>query len=269
MPNRIRPVLCAAVLLLATAAHAQDTLRVCANPNNLPFSNAKGEGLENKLAELVAGDLGETVSYTWTNEHEHFVKKTIAAGKCDVLMGVPAGFGEVDTTIPYYTSGYVFVSRKDRGLNISSMRDPRLRSLKIGLHLIGDDNTPPMEALARQGITQNIAGYMIYRDTQAKGHSRLIDDVAAGKVDVAAVWGPLAGYYAKRATAPLKVSLITDTAGFAPAIFQYPIALGVRKGDSRLKAQLNLIVARKRVAIRNLLRAYGVPIIEMPARAAG
>jgi mxaJ protein len=269
MLGRIRPVVCAVALLLATAAHAHDTLRVCANPNNLPFSNAKGEGFENKLAELIARELGETVSYTWTNEHEHFVKKTITAGKCDVLMGVPAAFNEVDTTIPYYISGYVFVSRKDRDLNISSMDDPRLRTLKIGLHLIGDENTPPLEALARQGITQNIVGYMIYRDMQIKGHSRLIDDVAAGIVDVAAMWGPLAGYYAKHATVPLKVSLITDTAGFAPAIFQYPIALGVRKGDSRLKAQLNLIVARKRVAIRNLLRVYGVPIIEMPARAAG
>jgi quinoprotein dehydrogenase-associated probable ABC transporter substrate-binding protein len=269
MPSRISFAICAVALLLATAAHADGAFRVCANPNNLPFSNAKGEGFENKLAELIAHDLGETISYTWTNEHEHFVKKTMGAGKCDVLMGVPAGFGEVDTTIPYYTSGYVFVSRKDRGLNISSMRDPRLRSLKIGLHVIGDDNTPPMEALARQGITQNIAGYMIYRDTQAKGHSRLIDDVAAGKVDMAAVWGPLAGYYAKRALVPLKVSLITDTGGFAPAVFKYAIALGVRKGDTRLKAQLDLIVARERFAIRNLLRAYGVPIIETPARAAG
>ena len=268
MLSRIRPVLCAVALLLATAAHAHGTLRVCANPNNLPFSNAKGEGFENNLAELIARDLGETVSYTWTNEHEHFVKKTIAAGKCDVLMGVPTAFNEVDTTIPYYMSGYVFVSRKDRGLNISSMRDPRLRTLKIGLHLIGDENTPPLEALARQGITQNIAGYMIYRDAQLKKHSRLIDDVVSGKIDVAAVWGPLGGYYAKRASSPLNVSLIRDT-GALPATFQYSMALGVRKGDAPLKAQLNQIIARERPAIRNLLRAYGVPIIETPARAAG
>jgi mxaJ protein len=269
MLSRIRPALCAAALLLATAVHAQDTLRVCANPNNLPFSNAKGEGFENKLAELIARDLDETVSYIWTNEHEHFVKKTIAAGKCDVLMGVPTAFNEVDTTIPYYTSGYVFVSRKDRGLNISSMDDPRLHTLKIGVHLIGDENTPPLEALARRGITQNIAGYMIYRDAQLKKHSRLIDDVVNGKIDVAAVWGPLGGYYAKRASSPLNVSLITDTRAFGPATFQYSMALGVRKGDAPLKGQLNQIIARERPAIRNLLRAYGVPIIETPARAAG
>jgi mxaJ protein len=261
---------CAALtlaLIFCARAHAQGELRVCANPDNLPFSNAKADGFENKLAELVAKDLRSRVSYTWTNEHEHFVRKTINAGKCDVLMGVPAGFSEVDTTTPYYTSGYVFVSRK--GLNLNSMRDPRLRSLKIGVHLIGDENTPPMEALARQGITQNITGYMIYRDTQVKNHSQLIDDVAAGKVDVAAVWGPLGGYYASRAAAPLDVALITDTARFAPALFQYPIALGVRKGNARLRAQLNQIIARERPAIRNLLLRYGIPMVETPARAAG
>lgn len=259
----------ALALALATTARADGTLRVCANPNNLPFSNAKGEGFENKLADLVARDLHERVAYTWTNEHEHFVRKTLNAGKCDVLMGVPAGFKEVDTTAPYFTSGYVFVYRKDRELHLSSMRDPQLRTLKIGAHLIGDDNTPPMEALARQGISQNVMGYMIYRDTQVKGHSRLIDDVAASKVDVAAMWGPLAGYYAKHSAVPLTVVPITDTRGFAPAMFRYAIAMGVRKGDERLKAQLNRIVVRDGRAIRNLLTRYGVPLMDSPARAAG
>jgi quinoprotein dehydrogenase-associated probable ABC transporter substrate-binding protein len=255
------------VFVLCAGAHAQGSLRVCANPNDLPFSNAKGEGFENKLAKLIARDLGEPVRYTWTDQHENFVKKTIGAGKCDVLMGVPAGFDEVETTAPYYASGYVFVSRK--ALSISSMRDPRLRKLKIGLHVIGDDNTPPMEALARLGINQNTVGYMIYRDFAVKHHSQLVDDVAAGKIDVAAAWGPLGGYYAKHAAMPLKVSLITDTASFAPAVFQYAIAIGVRKGDSALKDRLNAILARERPAIRNLLARYGVPIVEMPARAAG
>jgi quinoprotein dehydrogenase-associated probable ABC transporter substrate-binding protein len=252
---------------LAAAAHAEGTLRVCANPSDLPFSNAHGEGFENKLAELIARDLGKTVSYTWTAEHEHFVKKTLDAGKCDVLMGVPAGFDDVERTQPYYASGYVFVSRKN--LNISSMRDPRLRKLRIGVHVIGDDNTPPMEALARQDITQNTAGYMIFRDSQVRNHSRLVDDVARGKVDLAAVWGPLGGYYASRAAVPLKVSLITDTGSFAPAIFQYAIAMGVRKGNTALRDRLNAVLVRERPAIRNLLARYRVPIVEMPARAAG
>jgi quinoprotein dehydrogenase-associated probable ABC transporter substrate-binding protein len=262
----------ALALTIAGAAHAaasQSELRVCANPNDLPFSNAQGQGFENKLADMVARDLGETVRYTWTDEHEHFIRKTLNAGKCDVLMGVPAGFDEVDTTQPYYTSGYVFVSREDRALHLSSMRDPRLHKLKIGMHVIGDDNTPPMEALSRQGITQNIVGYMIYQDSQAKGRSRLIDDVAAGKVDIAAVWGPLAGYYAQHANAPLAVTPITDTTGFGPLVFQYAMAMGVRKGDEALKAHLNGVVARRGADIRNLLRRYRVPLMEAPARAAG
>ncbi|MBV8800239.1 MAG: quinoprotein dehydrogenase-associated putative ABC transporter substrate-binding protein [Alphaproteobacteria bacterium] len=257
------------LLGLTTSARAGGTLRVCANPNDLPFSNRQGEGFENKLAQLLARDLGERVAYTWTEEHEHFIKKTINAGKCDVLLGVPTGFDEVDTTQPYYTSGYVFVSRKDHNLNLSSMRDPRLRALKIGVHVIGDDNTPPLEALARQGITQNIRGYMIFRDTQVKGHSRLIDDIAAGKVDVAAMWGPLAGYYAQHASAPLRVSPVADTASFAPVLFQYPIAVGVRKGNSRLREQLNAAIARHGSEIRKMLKRYGVPLLEPSPHAAG
>jgi mxaJ protein len=253
----------------ALAGTAKPELRVCANPNDLPFSNAQGQGFENKLAEMVAHDLGEAVRYTWTDEHEHFIRKTLNAGKCDVLMGVPAGFDEVDTTRPYYTSGYVFVSRQDRGLHLSSMRDPRLHKLRIGLHVIGDDNTPPMEALSRQGITQNIVGYMIFQDAQTKGRSRLIDDVAERKVDIAAVWGPLAGYYAQHADAALAVTPITDTNGFGPLVFQYAMAMGVRKGDEARKAQLNAVIAHRISEIRNLLRRYGIPLMETPARAAG
>ncbi len=259
-------------LIIAGPAHATTSkpeLRVCANPNDLPFSNAQGLGFENKLAEMVAGELGETVRYTWTDEREHFIRKTLNAGKCDVLMGVPAGFDEVETTRPYYSSGYVFVSREDRALHLQSMRDPRLRKLKIGMHVIGDDNTPPMEALSRQGITQNIVGYMIYSDAQPKGRSRLIDDVAAGKIDIAAVWGPLAGYYAQHAGKLLAVTPITDTAGFGPLVFQYAMAMGVRKGDEALKAQLNDVIAHHLPEIRNLLRRYGIPLVETPARAAG
>lgn len=267
MRSRISSAVAAVVLLAASAAQANGTLRVCANPNNLPFSNSKGEGFENRLAEMVAHDLGETLRYTWTNEHEHFVRKTINAGTCDVLMGIPAAFDEVETTTPYYVSGYVFVERK--GLNLSSLRDPRLRTLRIGAHLIGDDNTPPVEALGREGITGNVTGYMIYRDTQVKGHSRLIDDVANGKLDLAAVWGPLGGYYAHAANPPLDVVPITGTAAFAPVLFQYPIAMGVRRGNEALKARLNSVIARQRPAIWNLLRRYGIPIIDAPARAAG
>lgn len=257
----------ALALTLAASAHAaraQNTLRICANPDGMPFSNANGEGFENRLAELVAHDLGDKVSYFWTPQREDFVRKTLDTGKCDMLVGVPATFDEVETTRPYYTSGYVFVWRKDRHLNISSIRDPRLHKLRIGLHLIGDDNTPPMEALSRQGIVRNVTGYMIFHDSHREPDgqigSQLIDDLADGKIDVVAVWGPLGGYYARRARVPLAVVPIANTASFSPLVFQYSIAMGVRKGDEALRLKLDRFIARNGAAIQKLLRQYGVPV---------
>jgi quinoprotein dehydrogenase-associated probable ABC transporter substrate-binding protein len=227
----------------------------------MPFSNAHGAGFENKLADMLAGNLHETVRYTWIAEHEDFVKKTLDKGKCDAVMGVPAGFDEAETTQPYYASGYVFVSRTDRNLNLSSMRDPRLKRLAIGLHVLGDDNTPPQEALSRQGILGNVHGFMIYRDSSyGKAHSHLIDAVADGKLDVAAVWGPLGGYYAKHSAVPLTVAPITDTAGFGPVVFRYAISVGVRKGDDALRAKLDAALVRHKADIRNLLIRYGIPL---------
>lgn len=258
-----------ATALLCTCARAEGTLRVCAEPNDLPFSNIKLQGFENKLADMAAHDLGERVVYTWSMEREHFVKKTLDAGKCDVLMGVPAGFSEVETTTPYYASTYVFVWRRDRHLNLASMMDPRLRRLRIGVHVLGDDNTPPMEALARAGIVRNVTGYMIYGDSrQPNPPSRLIEAVEGGTVDVAAVWGPLGGYFAQRSRVPLAIAPITDTAAFAPAAFQYAIAMGVRKGNSTLRERLGQVIAHRRGQIRNLLVSYGIPLVR-PNRAGG
>jgi len=275
MRSRTSVSLAAGLMLAAAApaAHAQNTLRVCANPDGMPFSNAKGEGFENRLAELVAHDLGNNVSYFWTPQREDFVRKTLNAGKCDVLMGVPATFDEVETTRPYYTSGYVFVWRRDRGLNISSISDPRLHKLRIGLHLIGDNSTPPTEALSRQGIVQNVTGYIIFHDSRREPDgqigSQLIDDLAAGRIDVAAVWGPLGGYYARRARVPLAVVPIDNTAGFSPLVFHYPIAMGVRKGDEALRRKMDRFIAHNGAAIRSLLRQYGVPVFQPSVHTAG
>jgi len=264
MQSRISPLLCAIALLCASSAAAQGPLRVCAEPNDLPFSNTKREGFENKLAEMIAKELRENLVYVWISEREHFVKKTLDAGKCDAIMGVPAGFNEVDTTQPYYASTYVFVSRRDSHLDLQSMRDPRLRKLRIGVHLIGDDNAPPMEALSRQGIVRNVIGYMIFGDSrQPNPPARLIEAVAQKKVDIAAVWGPLGGYFAQRSTVPLTLMPITDAAAFAPAAFQYAIAMGVRKGGHALRARLDQILARHRSEIRNLLKTYGVPLVRV------
>jgi mxaJ protein len=242
----------------------QELLRVCADPNNLPFSNARGEGFENALAELVGGELGKKVSYTWWAQRRGFVRNTLNAGICDLIMGVPQ-LDMIATTRPYYRSTYVFVSRQDRALDFSSMEAPELKTLRVGVHLIGDDgaNTPPAHALSEQHIVDNVVGYMIYGDYREDSPpARLIEAVSRGEIDVAAVWGPLAGYFAKRSLVPLNLVPITDTEAYRPLAFQFPIAMGVRKGDEALADQLDEIIQRRHDDIRALLKRYGVPLLE-------
>jgi mxaJ protein len=251
-----------AALLLPFAAHA-GMLRVCSEPNNLPFSNRAGEGFENKIADLVARDLGDTVEYAYALQNDKFVKHTLDAHKCDVMMGVSAGMDEVATTRPYYASTYVFVSRKADRLHLTSLADKRLKTLKIGVHLIGDDSQPPELALGQEGIVNNVRGYMIYGDfAKPNPPARLIEAVQNKDVDVAAAWGPLAGYFAKSSSMPLDVTPITGTARFAPVKFRFAIAMGVRKDDTTLRDKLNAVIAQERGTIRNILVSYGVPLVE-------
>ena len=260
----------AAAALAQDAGAPQNTFRVCADPNNLPFSNKASEGFENKLADLIAGSLGETVVYDWHAQRRGFVRETLKAKQCDVVMGMPTKVDMLATTKPYYRSTYVFVSRADRHLDISSIKDPRLRKLKIGVQVIGNDgaNTPPSHALAQQGIIDNLVGYSVYGDYRNPNPpARIVTAVENGDVDIAAVWGPLAGYFAKRSPVPLTIVPITDTEGFRPLIFQYDIGLGVRKGDHALKAKLEDILLQKRPEIAALLQSYGIPTLPLPVQA--
>ncbi|WP_363351598.1 substrate-binding domain-containing protein [Methylocystis echinoides] len=239
-------------------------MKVCGDPNNLPFSNDRREGFENALAELVAGELGKDLHYTWWAQRRGFIRNTLKAGLCDVVMGVPTDYDPVATTAPYYRSAYVFVSRVDRGLDISSLSDVRLDTLKIGVHLVGDDgmNTPPAHALSARGLVSNVIGYTIYGDyAQASPALRLVEAVEKGEIDIAAVWGPLAGYVAKRASVPLRIEFIDGTHAFAPLQFAFDISMGVRKGDDALKRRLDDIIFRRSADIRALLERYGVPVV--------
>jgi quinoprotein dehydrogenase-associated probable ABC transporter substrate-binding protein len=254
------------------AGAAQRELRVCADPNNLPFSNRQEKGFENRIAELVADELDTELSYTWRAQRRGFMRNTLAAGICDLVLGVPVGYELADTTDAYYRSTYVYVYRADRGLDLRSMRDPRLRYLKVGVHLIGDDgsNPPPAHALSVQGIVDNVVGYMIYGDyREPNPAARIVDAVALGEIDLAAVWGPIGGYFARRASVPLVAVPITDTAGFAPLRFEFAIAMGVRKGEHALRTELNGILDRRRAGIHRLLDAYGVPQVEDAGALAG
>lgn len=247
-----------------SGASVTPELSVCADPNNLPFSNERREGFENKLAEIIARDLGREVRYTWLPQRRGFVRNTLRAGKCDVLMGVPSSFELARATTPYYRSTYVFVSRKDRHLAIRSFEDSVLRHLRIGVHVIGDDyaNVPPAEALAQRHIVSNVVGYSIYGDySQPNPPADLITAVARGDVDLAIVWGPLAGYFATRQHVALDIVPVSPQIDVPFLPFVFDIAMAVRHGpaDETLYAQLNAALERRKPDISRLLDSYGVP----------
>jgi mxaJ protein len=240
------------------------TLNVCADPNNLPFSNARLEGFENKLAQLVGRDLGLEVRYTWMPQRRGFVRNTLRAHRCDVIMGVPASFELAWPTNPYYRSTYVFVSRADRHLPLHSLDDPILKRLRIGIHAIGDDyaNVPAAQALAQRHIVKNVVGYTVYGDySQPDPPARLIDAVTRGDVDVAIVWGPLAGYFARRQSVPLEIVPVLPQIDVPFLPFVFDISMAVRRGDDSLRARLDGVLERHQPEIRRLLESYGVPLL--------
>lgn len=252
----------AILLALALAGPPAAPLRVCADPNNLPFSNARGQGFENRLAQLVAGALGRPVAYAWWPQRRGFLRNTLNAGRCDVVMGVPAGLDGVRTTRPYYRSTYVFVTRRG-STPVRGFDDPVLRRVKVGVQLIGDDyaNSPPAHALAARGITGNVVGFTVYGDyARPSPPARIVRAVAEREVDVAVVWGPLAGYFAPRQRTALALQPVPADSPALPMSFD--IALGVRRGDEALQQALDQVLARRRPAIDALLARFHVPRAE-------
>jgi quinoprotein dehydrogenase-associated probable ABC transporter substrate-binding protein len=241
---------------------SKTALRVCADPNNLPFSNEKREGFENKIAELLGREMNLPVEYTWWAQRRGFFRNTLRAGVCDVVIGVPESFELAATTAPYYRSTYVFVTRRDRRLEIKSLDDEALKDLKIGVVMIGDDgtNTPPAHALAARGITKNVVGFMIYGDyREPNPPARIVDAVARGEVDVAIVWGPIAGFFAKKEKAALKIEPVTPQIDLPYLPLVYDISVGVRRGEDDLKTQIERILTRRRGEIEKILDAFDVP----------
>jgi quinoprotein dehydrogenase-associated probable ABC transporter substrate-binding protein len=266
MINRAPPGLLLAVLLVAAAACRSSQpareLRVCADPNNLPFSNQRQEGFENRLADLIAKELRAEVRYTWMPQRRGFLRNTLLAHRCDLVMGVTQGTERVLTTEPYYRSTYVFVYRKDRNLQIRSLNDTALRKLKIGVQLVGDDyaNTPPVHALSRRGIVGNLVGFSVFGDySQENPPARIIDAVIARDVDLAVAWGPLAGYCAQRSPVPLEIVPVSPAVDPPGLRFAFDISLAVRKEDVAFKADLERILQRKRAEVDRILSDFGVP----------
>ena len=241
----------------------QRVLHVVADPNNLPFSNDKLEGFENKIAEVVAKHMNAKLQYSWRAQRRGFFRHAFEDDGGDLVLGVPAGFERALTTSPYYRSSYVFVWRKDRNLDVRSLNDPVLRDLKIGVQLVGDDgaDTPPVHALTRRGIVNNLVGFTLYGDyARDNPPTRIMEAVIRGDVDLAVVWGPLAGFYARRATnGPLQIAPVMPAIDPPGMQFAFSIAMGVRKDDAELRDELNAVLTAERVAIERILDDYGVP----------
>ena len=254
-----------ASLLLGSCTQAPEVLRVCADPNNLPFSNQARQGFENRIAELVGRELGREVKYVWWAQRRGNVRETLNAGLCDLIPGVGAGLEMLATTRPYYASTYVAVTRADRGIAIDSFDDPRLRGLRIGVQMIGDDfaNTPPAHALSHRGIIENVRGFMVYGDySRPAPQVDIISAVASDAVDIAFVWGPVAGYFAPRSRQGLRLLTLAPRDRPSEMAMAFAVGMGVRRGNDQLKGEVERALERQRVPIRNLLADYGVPLVD-------
>lgn len=250
------------LVILLLSPPGRGALRVCADPNNLPFSNDKEEGFENALARLLATDLNLALEYTWWPLRRGFVRNTLDAGTCDVIMGLPTGFEHGRTTRPYYRSSYVFVSLHSRHLALSSLDDRRLRRLRVGVQLIGDDfaNSPPAHALSARGIVRNVLGYSVLGDySQPNPPARIVDAVVNREVDAAIVWGPLAGFFAARAPEPLDIRPVSPQIDPAHLPFVFDISMAVRRQDHELHQRLDQFIERRRHEIDRILVAFHVP----------
>ncbi|HEU5297306.1 MAG TPA: substrate-binding domain-containing protein [Burkholderiaceae bacterium] len=281
--DRVRPrarvaLLAAYLMALASVGAAAQTaprtaFKVCQDPNNLPFSNEAGQGIENKLAELFARDLGLPVSYYSFPQRMAFIRNTLRYKlpgedyRCDIVMGVPAGFDQVSATQPYYRSTYAMVVPAGRGLDgvakaddLLSLPRDKLKRLRIGVF----DRSPASQWLAQHDLVEQGVPYPILNADPAQYPGEIIErDLAAGKIDVAIIWGPIAGYYAKRVSKPtLRVLTMSSEKGVK---FDYSMAMGVRYGEPEWKKQIEALIVKHRAAIQGILQDYGVPLLELEA----
>ena len=233
-------------------------LRVCADPSNLPFSNDKGEGFENKIAELLAAKLDKKLAYVWYPQATGFVRNTLGAHRCDVIPGFPQGDELVQSTNPYYRTAYALVIRPGTGLDdLDGLADPRLKDKRIGIVA----GTPPATYLAVNGLMRNAKPYRLVIDTRVDSSAAaMMKDLAGGEIDIAILWGPMAGYYAKQANPPMRVVLLQKETGGPQLAFR--IAMGVRPADQNWKRQLNRLIAENQTEINRLLDGFGVPLLD-------
>lgn len=252
-----------ALVTLASTGALGAELKVCADPDNLPFSNRQQQGFENRVAELLSRELHANITYEWQRLGRGFVREVLNKGKCDVVLGIPQNFRGMLTTAPYYRSDYVFVVRRDRGLHFASFDDPQLRHMKIGVQVLDEEYAPPAEALGRRGLIGNVVGF----DSTGDDADSIIRAVLHKKVDAAIVWGPLAGYYARAHRGELELTPVPQFDSALPMAFS--ISMGVSRSNIKLRDQLDAVIERRRPEIERILRSYGVPMLPASATAKG
>jgi quinoprotein dehydrogenase-associated probable ABC transporter substrate-binding protein len=233
-------------------------LRVCADPRNLPFSNEKGEGFENKLAEFFAAKLQKKLDYVYFPQATGFVRVTLGAHRCDVIMGFPQGDDLVQGTNPYYRAAYALISKQGSGLeDIDTLEDARLKGKHIGVVA----GTPPGTNMAANGLMANAKPYPLMIDTRVDSSAEaMINDLNKGDIDAGILWGPMAGFYAKKANPPLHVTPLVKEKTGPQLVFR--IGMGVRRADQNWKRQLNRLIQENQPAINKILLDYGVPLLD-------
>lgn len=261
-----RPAALLALVLLGSCGLVpQRTLTACADPNNLPFSNKAGEGFENKLASLIARDLNAKLRYIWWAQRRGYVRNTLNEQKCDFWPGIGSNVELVATTRPYYRSTYMFVTREAANLKGLTLDDRRLKSLRIGVQMVGNDasNTPPAHALAARGLVGNVRGYMLYGDYRSPNPpAEIVHAVERGDIDAALVWGPLAGYFAAQSRVPLRLEPVKPWFVDQQWPMQFDISVGVQNRNQPLLRKIDHVLIRRSSEIRRLLAAYHVPTVD-------
>jgi quinoprotein dehydrogenase-associated probable ABC transporter substrate-binding protein len=239
-------------------------LKVCADPNNLPYSDEKKEGFENKIAELMGGELGLKVDYAWFPQVIGFVRNTLRARLCDLVMGTVAGDEIMQTTNPYYFTTYVMFYRSDKALAIEGAQDARLTGLRLGVVA----GTPPADLLVRHELMSHTKPYALTVDTRAESPThQMVQDVIDGTIDVGFLWGPIAGYYRKHDNLPLTMVPLKDEPGAAR--MEYHIAMGVRANEPEWRRRINAAILKRQRDMTAILRDYGVPLLNEQGELAG
>lgn len=261
MSFRFLKILVVGLIFTSACICSAEPIRICADPDNLPFSDRSGRGFDQRIAVLLARELHRTPVFVWTRPRRGFLREQFNKNACDVLLGVPTGMRSIATTTPYYTSSYVFITPAREHLQLTSFTDPALQHGRIGIQILEEDLAPPSLPLIRLGHAAQIVGF----ESFGKHSGDVVRAIASGKVDFGVVWGPVAGYFARSSTTPLTLTPVPPTYRFAGVPFTFPISLGVHKRDAKLLSALNSAIVHKQAAIDGVLSAYHVPLTRSAA----